>query len=60
MGRLLLIIGMILIVLWLLGFFAFQWHSPIVHALIIIGLSLSSLIWPTAAGTGGEKLPANQ
>jgi membrane-bound ClpP family serine protease len=40
MGRLLLIIGMILIVLWLLGFFAFQWHSPIVHALIIIGVIL--------------------
>jgi uncharacterized membrane protein len=38
MGRLLLIIGLILVVLWLLGLFAFQWHSPIVHVLIIIGV----------------------
>ena len=40
MGRLLLIIGIILIALWLLGFFAFHFTSPIVHALIIIGVIL--------------------
>jgi membrane-bound ClpP family serine protease len=40
MARLLLIIGLILIVLWLLGFFAFHLTSPIVHALIIIGVIL--------------------
>ena len=40
MGRLVMIIGMVLILLWLLGFFAFQWHSPFVHALIVIGVVL--------------------
>jgi len=40
MARLLLVIGLILIVLWLLGFFAFHFTSPIVHALIIIGVIL--------------------
>jgi len=40
MARLLLIIGVILIVLWLLGFFAFHLTSPIIHALIIIGVIL--------------------
>ena len=40
MARLLLIIGLILVVLWLLGFFAFHFTSPIVHALIIIGVIL--------------------
>ena len=38
--RILLIIGLILLVFWLLGFFAFQWHSPFVHALIVIGVIL--------------------
>jgi membrane-bound ClpP family serine protease len=38
MGRLLLIIGLILIVLWLLGFFAFHLTTPLIHALIIIGV----------------------
>jgi membrane-bound ClpP family serine protease len=40
MARLLLIIGIILVVLWLLGFFAFHVTSPIIHALIIIGVIL--------------------
>lgn len=40
MARLLLIIGLILIVLWLFGFFAFHLTSPIIHALIIIGVIL--------------------
>ena len=40
MGRLLMIIGMILIVLWLLGFFAFHVTTPVVHALIVIGIIL--------------------
>ncbi|MCK9423680.1 MAG: lmo0937 family membrane protein [Bacteroidales bacterium] len=40
MARLLLIIGLILVVLWLLGFFAFHLTSPVVHALIIIGVIL--------------------
>jgi membrane-bound ClpP family serine protease len=40
MGRLLLIIGLILVILWLLGLFVFQWHSPIVHFLIVIGVIL--------------------
>jgi membrane-bound ClpP family serine protease len=38
--RLLLIIGLILIVLWLLGFFAFHFTSPVIHALIVIGVIL--------------------
>jgi len=38
MGRLLLIIGLILVVLWLLGFFAFHLTTPVLHALIIIGV----------------------
>lgn len=40
MGRLLMIIGLILIVLWLLGFLAFHISSPVIHALIIIGVIL--------------------
>jgi len=40
MGRLLLIIGLVLIVLWLLGFFAFHFTTPIIHALIVIGVIL--------------------
>ena len=40
MGRLLLIIGLVLIVLWLLGFFAFSLTSPFIHALIVIGVIL--------------------
>jgi membrane-bound ClpP family serine protease len=40
MGRLLMIIGIILIVLWLLGFLAFHVSSPVIHALIIIGVIL--------------------
>ena len=40
MARLLLIIGLIFVVLWLLGFFAFHLTSPIIHALIIIGVIL--------------------
>jgi len=40
MARLLLIIGLILIVLWLLGFFALHLTSPVIHALIIIGVIL--------------------
>jgi membrane-bound ClpP family serine protease len=40
MGRLLLIIGIILIVLWLLGFLAFHVATPVIHALIIIGVIL--------------------
>jgi membrane-bound ClpP family serine protease len=40
MSRLLLIIGLILVVLWLLGFFAFNVTSPVLHALIVIGVIL--------------------
>jgi len=40
MARLLLIIGLILVVLWLLGFFAFHLTTPILHALIIVGVIL--------------------
>jgi len=40
MTRLLLIIGVILVVLWLLGFFAFNVSSPVIHALIVIGVIL--------------------
>ena len=40
MARLLLIIGLILVVLWLLGFFAFHLTTPILHALIVIGVIL--------------------
>jgi len=40
MARLLLIIGLILVVLWLLGFFAFHLTNPVIHALIIIGIIL--------------------
>ncbi len=40
MGRLLMIIGIIFVVLWLLGFFAFHISSPLIHALIVIGLIL--------------------
>jgi hypothetical protein len=38
--RLVLIIGLVLVVLWLLGFFAFHLTSPVLHALIIIGVIL--------------------
>ncbi|MEI6885985.1 MAG: lmo0937 family membrane protein [Bacteroidota bacterium] len=40
MARLVLIIGLILIVLWLLGFFAFHLTNPVIHALIAIGVIL--------------------
>lgn len=40
MGRILLIIGLILVVLWLLGFFAFNFTTPVIHALIVIGVIL--------------------
>jgi membrane-bound ClpP family serine protease len=40
MARLLLIIGLILVVLWLLGFFAFHVTTPVLHALIVIGVIL--------------------
>ena len=40
MARLLLIIGLVLVVLWLLGFFAFHLTNPVIHALIIIGVIL--------------------
>jgi membrane-bound ClpP family serine protease len=40
MARLLLIIGLILVVLWLLGLFAFHVTTPFIHALIIIGVIL--------------------
>ena len=40
MGRILLIIGIILIVLWLLGLVAFNISTPIIHALIVIGVIL--------------------
>jgi hypothetical protein len=40
MGRLLLIIGLVLVVLWLLGFFAFHFTTPVIHALIVIGVIL--------------------
>ncbi|MDP1622649.1 MAG: DUF5670 family protein [Bacteroidales bacterium] len=38
--RLLLIIGLVFVVLWLLGFFAFHLTTPVLHALIIIGVIL--------------------
>lgn len=40
MGRLLLIIGVVLIILWLLGFFAFHFTTPVIHILIVIGVIL--------------------
>ncbi len=40
MTRLLLIIGLVLVVLWLLGFFAFHITTPVLHALIVIGIIL--------------------
>lgn len=40
MARLLLIIGLILIVLWLLGLFAFHITTPVLHALIAVGVIL--------------------
>lgn len=40
MARLLLIIGLILVVLWLLGVFAFHISTPVLHALIVIGVIL--------------------
>jgi membrane-bound ClpP family serine protease len=40
MARILLIIGLICVVLWLLGLVAFHITTPVLHALIIIGLIL--------------------
>jgi membrane-bound ClpP family serine protease len=40
MTRFLLIIGIILIVLWLLGFVVFNFTTPVIHALIAIGATL--------------------
>lgn len=40
MARILLIIGLVLIVLWLLGIFAFHLTTPMVHALVVIGIIL--------------------
>jgi len=40
MARLLLFIGLIFVVLWLLGFFAFNVGAPLFHALIVIGVIL--------------------
>lgn len=40
MARILLIVGLVLVVLWLLGVFAFHLTTPVVHALIVIGLIL--------------------
>jgi hypothetical protein len=40
MTRLLLIIGLILVVLWVLGLVAFHITTPMLHALIVIGLIL--------------------
>jgi membrane-bound ClpP family serine protease len=40
MARILLIIGLVLVVLWLLGVVAFHLTTPVVHALIIIGIIL--------------------
>jgi hypothetical protein len=40
MTRLLLIIGLILVVLWFLGLVAFHITTPMLHALIVIGLIL--------------------
>jgi len=39
-ARLLLWIGIILIILWLLGFVVFNLTTPVIHALIIIGVIL--------------------
>ncbi len=44
MARILLIIGLILLVLWLLGVFAFHVSAPVLHALIVIGVILIILI----------------
>jgi len=43
MERFVLLIGVILIVLWLLGYFAFHLTSPFIHLLIVIGLLLMIL-----------------
>ena len=40
MARILLIIGIILIILWALGLFAFHFTSPVIHVLIVIGVIL--------------------
>jgi membrane-bound ClpP family serine protease len=40
MIRFILIIGIILIVLWLLGFLVFNLSTPFIHALIVIGVIL--------------------
>jgi hypothetical protein len=40
MTRILLIIGLILVVLWLLGLVAFHITTPMLHAVIVIGLIL--------------------
>jgi hypothetical protein len=38
--RLLMIIGLVLVALWLLGLFAFHLTTPVIHALVIIGVIL--------------------
>jgi len=43
MARLLLYIGLILVVLWLLGFIAFRQFyvtTPIIHGIIVVGVIL--------------------
>ncbi|MFA6127483.1 MAG: DUF5670 family protein [Bacteroidales bacterium] len=40
MARILLIIGLILVVLWLLGVVAFHITTPVLHAVIVIGIIL--------------------
>jgi membrane-bound ClpP family serine protease len=40
MARLLLYIGIFLIILWLLGFVVFHFTTPVIHALIAIGVIL--------------------
>lgn len=38
--RLLLVIGLVMVVLWLLGYFALHLTTPVIHAFIIIGVIL--------------------
>ena len=40
MARILLIIGLVCVVLWLLGLVAFHITTPVLHALIVIGVIL--------------------
>ena len=40
MARVFLIIGIILIILWLLGFVAFHFTTPVIHLLIVVGVIL--------------------